>query len=107
MQKGVIAISRTDTGEMALLARVVASGDGDRWNNNVDARDVPDRVQKAAQAPLATSDSDMASLAFALSILTAFAPFLRNTSLFVRLWVDELMLRLPWNTRISFLTGAI
>jgi hypothetical protein len=96
-----------DTGDMALLARAIIKGRGDRGDARGFAQGMPERVQKAVQAPLATSDADVAALAFALSILTEFAPLLRNSSLFFRLWVDELLVRLPWKARISFLTGAL
>lgn len=98
----------SSTSQAAQWARAVALAEIDGGTNVKDMAahiGATERVLKAAQAPLLTTDSDMDGLTETMSILTSFAPLLRSSSAFFRC-LDSGMIRVPLRTRLTWLTGA-
>jgi HK97 family phage major capsid protein len=107
MRTAVAIPTNPDTANLTLWAKAVLIGGEDIGAAAEFAkhRNMPERVLRALNAPMMTTDGDMDGLANSQQILTSFAPLLRNSSAFFRL-LDGLMIKLPMRTRLSYLTGA-
>jgi hypothetical protein len=104
--RGVVSIAdQPQTANMALWARSILLADGDGSLLQDLVKDLPTAVQKAVNAPMLSTDNDMLGLVHTQSVLTSFAPLLKNSSAFYYLWANRMMPRAPMRQRFSFLTG--
>lgn len=107
MRAAISMVDNPSTANMALWVKAIAMGGG-QLNEAVEFAErmrMPDRV-KAAVAPHLSTDSDQEALANTRTILTSFAPLLRNSSAFFRLLDGSMMMRAPLRQRVSYLTSA-
>lgn len=107
MRAAISLAANSDTTHLAQWAKCLLLGDGEVNG----ARDVaerlklPERVIRAVNAPMMTSDSDLAGFSETQQILTSFAPLLRNSSAFFRA-LDLGMIHIPLRQRLTWITGA-
>lgn len=99
--------SNPASANLALWAKCLLLGDGEVNGAQMAAErlKVPERVMRAVNAPMMTSDSDLAGFTETQQMLTSFAPLLRNSSAFFRA-LDLGMIRIPLRQRLTWITGA-